>query len=77
MSDYPFTMKAEAEIARLRAEIADLKVSVVAFCGPWAAQYGKDAGWPTGHLHPAHYDLLEQCGARMIDFTRAALEAKP
>jgi hypothetical protein len=77
VSDYPFTMKAEAENARLRAEIADLKQTVIAFCGPWAAQHAKDAGWPVGHLHPVHYDILEKCGARMVDFTRTAPEQKP
>ena len=64
------------EIARLRAEIADLKTSVIAFCGPWAVQFAKERGLPKNHLYPTHYDILAQCGARMDDFTRAALEPK-
>jgi hypothetical protein len=56
-----------------RAEIADLKTSVVAFCAPWAAQYAEMFGLPAGHLHPTHYDILAKCGARMDDFTRADL----
>lgn len=55
--------------------VAELKQYVVAFCGPWAFQYSRDFGLPEGHLHPTHYDILEKCGARMDDFTRAKLEA--
>ena len=59
------------------AEIADLKELVVAFCGPWAAQFAKEWGLPKNHLHPTHYDILARCGARMDDFTRAELEPQP
>lgn len=55
--------------------VAELKGYVVTFCGPWAVQYSRDFGLPEGHLHPTHYDILEKCGARMDDFTRAKLEA--
>jgi len=55
--------------------VAELKQYVVTFCGPWAVQYSRDFGLPEGHLHPTHYDILEKCGARMDDFTRAKLEA--
>ena len=49
----------------------DLQQTVIAFCGPWAVAYARDFGLPDGHLHPTHYDILEQCGARMVNFTRA------
>lgn len=71
---------AQAELDRLRdrvaaleAENAELKSSVIAFCAPWAVRYARDHGLPEGHLSPVHYDILERCGARMVDFTRAAL----
>jgi hypothetical protein len=53
-------------------EIANLKSSVVAFCAPWAVQYAKDFG--LDGLHPGHYDLLEKCGARLVDFKRAEIK---
>lgn len=56
---------------RLEKENADLKSSVIAFAAPWAVSFGEGHGLPKGHLHPAHYDLLARCGARMVDFTRA------
>lgn len=59
-----------AEIARLRAENADLRESVIAFGAPWAASYARDFGFPPGHLHPTHYDILARAGARMDDFIR-------
>lgn len=62
-----------AAIRELRAENARLKSEVVAFCGPWAAQYARETGLEPGHLHPTHYDILEKAGARMANFTRAAL----
>lgn len=55
---------------RCIAEIEDLRSSAIAFGGLWAAQYGRDCGWPDGHLHPTHYDILANAGARMVDFTR-------
>lgn len=61
------------EIEALRGEVADLKASVIAFAGPAAAELAKAHGFPDGHLHPQHYDLLERCGARMDSFARAAL----
>lgn len=60
----------------LRAEVADLKSSVIAFAGPAAVQWSEMFGLPKDHLHPHHYDLLERCGARLDDFTRAALKGK-
>lgn len=65
------------EVKRLTAENADLKNSVVAFCAPWAVRYADDHGMPEGHLHPTHYDILANAGARMAHFTRAALDGKP
>ena len=55
------------------ARIAMLEQDVIAFCAPWAVRYARDHGLPDGHLHPTHYDILERAGARMDDFTRAAL----
>jgi hypothetical protein len=63
----------EADRDRLAAENADLKISVIAFGAPWAVQWARDFGMPDGYLHPEHYDLLAKCGARMDDFTRAAI----
>lgn len=62
-----------AEITCLRAEVARLKAGVVAFGSIWAVEYARDYGFPPGHLHPTHYDILQNAGARMDSFTRAAL----
>lgn len=62
----------DAKIAALRAENVELKANVVTFLAPWAVRYAKDFG--LDGLHPKHYDMLEKCGARMVDFKRAALE---
>lgn len=71
-ADFSYEMVEQSanEIERLRAEITDLRTSVAAFAGPWAARYAKDRGLPDGHLHPTHYDILARAGARMDDFTR-------
>lgn len=61
-----------ASARRDAEEIERLKSDVCAFAAPWAVTYARDMGLPEGHLHPSHYDLLERCGARMVDFTRAA-----
>ena len=68
----PSTGSPAEGVERLRAEIGDLKSSVVAFAAPWAVTYARDMGLPDLHLHPTHYDILAKCGARMDDFTRAA-----
>ena len=65
------TEAAEAQLSALKAENADLKTTVIAFCAPWAVEYAKDHG--LDGLHPTHYDILEKCGARMVDFDRASL----
>lgn len=57
----------------LREEIADLKMSVIAFGAPWAVSHAKNIGLADGELHPAHYDILARAGAQMDSFTRAAL----
>jgi hypothetical protein len=62
-----------AQLAERDAEIADLRTSVVAFGSAWAVDYAAKHGLPSGHLHPTHYDILRKAGARMDDFTRAAL----
>lgn len=58
-------MEAAAEIERLRG-------LVVTFCAPFAAEHAAMHGLPKGHLHPVHYDILKECGARMAGFTRSA-----
>lgn len=65
--------QAREALERKDAEIAALKQDVVAFCAPWAIAYAREQGLPPEHLFPSHYDTLERCGARMVDFTRAAL----
>ena len=60
----------QQEIERLRAENADLKNSVIAFCGPWAVQHARERGLPCGTLYALHYDILANAGARMADFKR-------
>jgi hypothetical protein len=78
LPDDPCYLRADLHTAALAArdaEIADLKTSVIAFCGPWAAKYAEDFGLPDGHLHPTHYDILAKCGARMDNFTRADMLA--
>jgi len=59
-----------AALAEVEAQIADLKVSVVAFGAPSMVERARDMGLPDKHLFPEHYDLLARCGARMDDFTR-------
>jgi len=70
MNDIPRKGTAEAEVVRLRAENEDLKQSVIAFLGPWAVKYAETHA--LDGLHPTHYDILEKCGARMVDFKRAS-----
>lgn len=60
----------EEEIAQLKAEIADLRISVIAFGAPWAVTYARERGLPPGHLDGMHYDILKRAGARMDDFVR-------
>lgn len=61
-------------VEELEAENDDLKSSVIAFGGPWAVKYAEEFGLPPGHLHPTHYDILQNAGARMDGFSRAALK---
>ena len=63
----------DALLDEAAAEIERLRQSVVACAGAWAAEYARQIGLPKGHLHPRHYDILVEYGARMDDFTRAAL----
>jgi hypothetical protein len=62
--------EAAGEIGKLRAEILELKETVIAFAGPWAVQYARDRGLPRGHLFATHYDILKNAGARMASFVR-------
>lgn len=63
----------QERIERLEAENARLRQDVIAFAGPWAANYAREHDLPKGHLHPDHYDILANAGARMDSWTRAAL----
>jgi hypothetical protein len=51
---------------------ARLREDTMPMVAIWAGQYA-EGRLPPGHLYPAHYDLLASLGARMDDFTRAAL----
>lgn len=64
----------QARVKELEIENSDLKTSVVAFAGPWAAVYATLHGLGKNELHPVHYDLLKKCGARMVEFRRAAVK---
>jgi hypothetical protein len=68
--EHVFVSEAMSAVRAQAAEIASLKISVVAFLAPWAVNYAKDHS--IDGLHPVHYDMLAQCGARMDDFRRAA-----
>lgn len=59
---------------KLAAEVIDLKTNVIAFGMPWAVSYASAFGLPYGHLHPTHYDILLNAGARMDEFIRADIE---
>lgn len=63
-----------ATITALQAEVADWKQTAIAFGAPYMVQYAEAHGLPKNHLYDVHYDILERAGARMDDFTRAALE---
>ena len=52
-------------------EVADLKSWVITFLAPFAVEYSNAHG--LDGLYPTHYDMLERCGARMVDFKRAEL----
>ena len=60
----------DAEIERLRAEIADLKISIIAFGCPPMMEWAKMHALPKNALYADHYDILQRAGARMDDFTR-------
>lgn len=66
----PIQREAAVEIERLRAEVADLRVSVVAFCSIHAVEHAKAHGLPKNHIFARHWDILERAGARMDDFKR-------
>ena len=69
------TITPQDEIAALRAEIADLKTSVLAFGAPFAVEYAKMQGLPDGSLLAHHFDILKAAGGRMDSFIRHV--AKP
>jgi hypothetical protein len=74
-SDPALIVAAVNALPELLAEIADLKQTVIAFAGPEAVRQAAHSGYCEGVLHPHHYDLLERCGARMVDFKRGELPA--
>ena len=59
---------------RAAEEIEELRACVIAFGAPWATNYAADSGFPAGHLHPTHYDILARCGARMDGFVRGEIK---
>lgn len=61
-----------AQVAVMGEALERWKQNTTAFLAPRAVAYAEILGLPDGHLHPAHYDLLAESGARMDDFTRAA-----
>lgn len=65
---------AQGRVTVSREALDDLRSSVIAFAAPWAVEYAKAHGLPPGHLHPTHYDILADAGARMDSFTRAAAQ---
>lgn len=72
-------MLGELELIRkgftaLEAENASLKQDVIAFAGAWGGYYAELHQLPANHLHSTHYDILERCGARMVDFVRHEAE---
>lgn len=56
--------------AEQRAEIEDLRISVIAFGAPTMVEDARLHGLPKGHLWPSDYDILARAGARMDDFVR-------
>lgn len=61
------------DMASAADEIERLRQDVIAFGASWAGMWARSYGLEDGHLHPRHFDILERAGARMDDFTRAAL----
>lgn len=53
----------------LEADVARWKKDAIPFVVVYAAKYGLDA-YGEGCMYFAHYDLLEEAGARMDDFKR-------
>jgi len=66
----PLMRQAADEIDRMRAEIEDLRCSVIAFGGPAMNEWARLHELPKGHLFASHYDILARAGARMDSFTR-------
>lgn len=59
-----------AENEALKARVEDLKTSVLAFCAPHAVMVAEREGLPPRHLRAHEYDILEDAGARLVDYTR-------
>lgn len=69
-ADAEFARRLERERDEARAEVEKWKHHFITFACIHAAAYGKEH-YGDGYMHPAHYDLLKEAGARMDDFKRA------
>jgi hypothetical protein len=77
MTEAAAHIEALAERVReLEGALADANIRICAFAGLWAVQYAREFGLPEGQLAATHYDILENAGARMDDFTRVARQAR-
>jgi hypothetical protein len=75
--DMRAAIEAAIEASGLVEEIEDLRTSVLAFCAPYAEKYARDFGFPAGHIHATHYDILKNAGGRMTHFIRHEPEEPP
>lgn len=55
------------EVERLRRALE----ATIPFVAIHVTRWAKEAGYPDGHLHPTHYDILKNTGAPMDQFVRA------
>jgi hypothetical protein len=60
-------------IEAMEGALREANSTIVAFAGPWAGVYAREHGLAAGELHPTHYDILKQAGARMDEFRPATL----
>lgn len=63
-------LEAADTIEAQAAEIERLRQFVITFAAPYAVQYAANLGLPRDHLLSLHYDVLKECGARMVNFIR-------
>jgi hypothetical protein len=62
--------KLERERDAALKEVKKWKEKTITFGAVFMAPYGRDH-YGEGMLHPDHYDILKDAGARMDDFKRA------